>query len=179
MVTAVMVDLETLSTESNAAILSIGAVSIDLDAGTILDKFYMVVDPQSSLDAGLHVSGSTIKWWLTQSEEARKGVAELGVPLQQALEEFSRWMPKGATVWGNGATLDNVVLTNAYRAVGLERPWSFRDDRCYRTIKNLYLGVPTRDVGVAHHALDDAEAQALHLIDIWQVMVKETQVAYG
>jgi inhibitor of KinA sporulation pathway (predicted exonuclease) len=166
----VMVDLETLSTESNAAIVAIGAVLIDLERGSFVDKFYRVVDPESAIAAGGHVSGSTLKWWLKQSDEARHAIAEHGIPLKQALEVFSSWVPNKAEVWGNGATFDNVVLTNAYNAVGLTRPWSYRNDRCYRTLKSLYPHVPVTYVGTAHNALNDAESQGMHLINIWQYM---------
>ena len=75
----VMLDLETMSTSSSAAIVSIGAVKFD-PHGKIGDfgdpanaeykPFYCTVELTSCIDAGLHVSGSTIEWWLKQENDA-------------------------------------------------------------------------------------------------------------
>ena len=70
----VMLDYETMSTASNAATPSIGAVVFDLE-NAIVDKdrsFYRNIDLQSCIDAGLQVDGSTIMWWFEQSDAARK-----------------------------------------------------------------------------------------------------------
>lgn len=170
-----MVDLETLGTESNAAIISIGAVMFDFEKG-LGDTFYRVVNIESSLAHGGAISGSTIRWWMTQSEEARNVFKERTQGIGIVLGEFSAWLSLQASsnlidrdnirVWGNGATFDNVILTNAYKQIGEKRPWSYRGDMCYRTIKNLFPGVEVERVGTHHNALDDAIYQANHLIAI-------------
>ena len=48
----VMIDLETMSTRSNASICSIGAVKFE--GSTILDKFYCTIDLKSCKDGGLN-----------------------------------------------------------------------------------------------------------------------------
>jgi hypothetical protein len=172
----VMVDLETFSSRSNAVIVAVGAVEIDLDAGLLGRRFYDLVDAQSCMDAGLHISGDTLMWWLQQSDAARNALNEkTRYPLGHTLKVFADWFPSGARLWGNGATFDNVVLANAYDAIGMKRPWDFRSDRCYRTLKNLHPEVPFANDGTAHNALHDAVAQANHLIAIWRdwYMVKE------
>lgn len=171
----VMGDLETMGHGSDAVIISIGAVKFDPEKKQIYDRFYTKVDPQSCLDAGLSVSGSTITWWLDQSDAARREFTQGTLPsLKIALDHFTLWMnkqiipgEKGNRFWGNGATFDNVILTNAYKALKMERPWGYRDDRCYRTLKALYPNVPFTPYGTHHNALHDAEAQALHLMEIW------------
>ena len=74
--TDIMIDLETLATSSDAAILTIGAVKFDpLDYNVEFDdsdKFYVKVDLDSCNDINLTVSEDTINWWATQSEEARE-----------------------------------------------------------------------------------------------------------
>lgn len=157
----IMLDLETLSTKSNAAIIAIGAVKFKLD-GEIGEKFYQRVDAQSSEDAGLHISASTVMWWLQQSPQAQKALFVNPVPLRHALLSFHEFYGEDSSIplWGNGANFDNVVLGNAYQACGLKAPWSFRANRCYRTIRNLYTGVLPKMEGVAHDALADAVYQA-------------------
>lgn len=159
----VMLDLETMSTESNAAIISIGAVRFTPERVT--DKFYAIVDLQSSVDLGGDCSVSTFRWWLKQSDEARAEFEKTGHTLCTALQDFTKWLGTGAEVWGNGAAFDNVILANAYKRAGLAVPWDFRADRCYRTVVDLRPSVPAiARGGVAHNAVDDAEYQALHLI---------------
>ena len=52
------IDLETLSLEPNAHILSIGAVFFDPATGEMGDSFYVEIDPQHE-QPGAHVSAST------------------------------------------------------------------------------------------------------------------------
>jgi exodeoxyribonuclease VIII len=171
MMDQVMLDLETMGTGPRAAIVAIGAVAFDLETCEMnVHIFYTVVKLESSMQCGLEVDASTILWWMQQSVQARAAIyASERISLPLALEEFSRWLlavaGKDAKVWGNGATFDNVVITSAYKAFGLIRPWGFRNDRCYRTIRALHPEVPETNVfGTKHNALDDARYQAMQLI---------------
>lgn len=161
----VMVDLETLGNNNNSVILSIGAVAFDLrEDEEFTNTFYAVVDPQSCIDVGLKMDVSTIMWWMQQSDDARKALDKKGDPLLGILSKFSDWYPKGAKFWGNGATFDNVILSNAYTACKMQKPWRYSDDRCYRTVKALYPDVKVERVGIHHNAVDDAITQAKHLV---------------
>ena len=161
----VMVDLETLGNNSNAVIISIGAVAFDLDSNeTFSDTFYSIIDPESCVRSGLKMDVSTVMWWMKQSDQARKAFEKEGSPLIEVLFGFAAWYPEGAKFWGNGATFDNVILSNAYSACDMKKPWGYADDRCYRTVKALYPDVKVERVGVYHNAVDDAVTQAKHLV---------------
>jgi hypothetical protein len=162
--TQVMVDLETLGTSSTAVIIAIGAVEFDQKSGKLGREFYRVVDGQSCVDAGMKMDVSTVMWWMKQDTTARAAFEVKGVPLKDALGDLAEWLPEAASVWGNGATFDNVILSSAYRAVSLEQPWPFWGDRCYRTLKNLRPDVKFAREGTYHNALDDAKSQARHAI---------------
>ena len=74
----------------------------------------------------------------------------------------------GAEVWGNGADFDNATIIHLAAQNGWRPPWSYRTNRCFRTIRNI-KGVDELDVnfkGVEHNALDDARYQAERLIRI-------------
>jgi len=159
----VMVDLETMGNGSNAAIIAIGAVRFN---EAITARFYKVVSLQSSLEAGLEITAGTVMWWMQQSYQARAQFNGAKISLGKALIAFSRWVGEDPVVWGNGATSDNVILSNAYKACILKRPWSYKADRCYRTLRNMRPDIEPVYTGVAHRAVDDAESQALHLIRI-------------
>lgn len=157
----VMLDLETLGNGPNSVIIAIGAVKFD--ATGLGSEFYQVVDPESCVKAGLQMDTSTVMWWMKQSDEARAAFDRPSAPLIAALADFAHWCGD-SVVWGNGASFDNTILSNAYRKTGIEQPWKFWNDRCYRTVKNLYPDVKLERVGTYHNALDDAKSQAVHLI---------------
>lgn len=172
----VMVDLETLGTRADSVIMSIGAVKFDLDTGEIdrNNAFYASVSIDSNHEAApRHISESTLMWWLKQSPEAQKVFSEPKTTLYVALGELADWFgaDDDIAVWSNGADFDIPMLAHAYHANSLSAPWKFFNTRCFRTMKNL-PGVPRPQAlpKVAHNALDDAIAQALHLQLVWQHM---------
>lgn len=169
----VVVDLETLGTKPYSAILSIGAVEFDPIEGTLGREFYVVIDKESSLYFGLEVDKSTEEWWAKQSPEARTVLSEKGVDLRTALTSFSEYFTnRDETLWGNGSDFDNVLLSSAYDKVGVAPPWKYYNNRCYRTLKNMFPSIKMKREGTYHNALDDAKSQAKHLIAILQEMRK-------
>jgi len=166
----IMLDLETMSTQPNAAIVAIGAVVMDFETGELGPTFYEKVHLESSMEAGGDVSGSTVDWWLQQSPEAQAELSLNRIGLQEALSKFYTWLSligEQVKVWGNGAGFDNVVLRQAYESIGKKTPWYFRDDMCYRTLKAMHPEIKEDErQGVFHNALHDAEHQGRHLIEI-------------
>ena len=164
----IMLDLETMGNGSNSAIIAIGAVAFDIDG--VQSKFYQQVNLQSSIDAGMEMDASTVLWWLKQSDSARSAFKdnEDALNIANALIEFSMFCEsvKVCGMWGNGAAFDNALLSNAYRKLEIDQPWKFWNDRCYRTVKNIYQDVEFVRAGTHHNAVDDAGSQALHLIEI-------------
>jgi hypothetical protein len=162
----VMLDLETLGTSPGCIILSIGAVFFDKTG--LGQEFYQTIDVQSSIDAGLTMSGGTFKWWMGQPGPARKALFEDPVKVRVALAYFSHWLEehcdtKTVKVWGNGSDFDNTILSAACEKMGLETPWKFWNNRCYRTVCDVLNDKQRKQEGVHHHALDDAKSQAQHL----------------
>jgi hypothetical protein len=164
----IMLDLETLDTATTGVILSIGAVGFDKRG--LGKEFYHTIRAQSAIDAGLTISGDTFKWWMGQKGEARKALFENNVDLQDALVAFRGWIDahfdtKQVEVWGNGADFDNAMLQHAYAKLGMEAPWKFWNNRCYRTACDILGPGPRKQEGVFHNALDDARSQAKHLVE--------------
>lgn len=166
----VMLDLETLSTASNAAIVSIGAVKFSLNddaPNPIVDTFYCTIKPKSCSDVGLEISEATVKWWATQPREVMDALRKDAIPLQDAIKKFSQWYGSvSLPTWGCGASFDNVIIFNAYEAVGMTRPWKYWHDRCYRTMKEIVKLPEEERNGTYHNALDDAMHQTRHLLKI-------------
>ena len=170
----IMIDLETMGTRPSAAIVSIGAVIFD--EHTLRDQFYANVNLQSAIDSGATVSGATVMWWLKQHDDARLAISDphSAQPIREVLGDFDSYVRRTVGydidgVWGNGAAFDNVVLAESYRRLGMEPPWPYWLDRCYRTKKNLHPTVRPDHTVTPHNALDDAVTQALHLQRMWRL----------
>lgn len=164
-----MLDIETLSSAPDAAIVAIGACVFRTDgkawAGSARPTFYRIITAESAQAMGGHIDAATVKWWARQSDDVRRVLNdERAINVSIALSEFSIWLqdvrPRG--LWGNGAEFDNVVLRSAWDRNLTAAPWSYRQNRCYRTLKNLRPDIAFEPYGVAHNALDDAIAQAMH-----------------
>lgn len=175
----IMLDLETMGTGPDAAIVAIGAVRVF--AGQFASdppEFYQRVDLQSAVDYGGVIEPSAVLWWMQQSLQARQAWQDEQRDLAAALSGLWVWMRgqsgvsslREPVVWGNGAAFDNVILAQAFKCSRGDVPWKFRNDRCYRTLKALFPGVPFRPPAIPHHALEDARAQAEHMRRIADVM---------
>ncbi|HBA7072478.1 TPA: exonuclease [Escherichia coli] len=177
-----MIDLETMGTNTNAPIVVIGAVFFDPQTGEIGPVFYIVISLTDAMNTGAVPDGGTIEWWLKQSSEARAAILTDQVKLKDALSRFREFIneysdEKFVQVWGNGATFDNVILRRSYERQGIPCPWRYTNDRDVRTMVALGLvidfdartSIPFE--GVRHNALDDARHQAKYVSAIWQKLI--------
>lgn len=156
----IMIDLETMGTNSFSPIISIGAVYFD-ETG-IGERFYEKVSLDSCLKSGMKVDAHTVMWWLKQSDEARKEFEgnEYHSDIRNVLIMFSVFCKEFSLVWGND--FDIVILGNAYKCfVDLPIPWQFYNVRCFRTLKSLFPDINIKTTGLTeHNALCDAVWQA-------------------
>ncbi|TJF21580.1 exonuclease [Escherichia coli] len=173
------VDLETMGTNPDAPINSIGGKFFDPETGEMGPEFSKTIDAKTG---GGTVDISTIEWWLVQSSEARSAILVNQIPLDDALLQFREFISehsdeKFVQVWGNGATFDNAILRRSYERQGIPCPWRYCNDRDVRTIVELgkTIGFDARTAipfeGVPHNALDDARQQAKYVSVIWQKLI--------
>jgi DNA polymerase III epsilon subunit-like protein len=155
--TRIMVDIETLGTEPGAVIVSIGAVEFGPEG--VRDETYVVVRKESCTNAGLEIDEETVEWWEDRSDEAREALSG-GVELIVALEHLAEFVDGADEVWANSPSFDCRILEHAYDLAEMELPWSFWQERDYRTLQNLPVAVDVEQEGEPHHALDDARYQA-------------------
>lgn len=176
----IMVDLETMATTADAAIISIGAVKFDLSSDRISDQgFYASVSLQSNIDYQRLVSEDTlVNFWMDDDKSgpaARRVFKEPKQGLDDALEAFIEWvydysddpqqraiLQNNQYIWCNGANFDEPILAHALTHCRLPIPWKFWNVRCVRTFKNLpgAKDVVIPRAGVHHNALADALTQA-------------------
>lgn len=180
----VMLDLETMGQGSNAAIVAIGAVFFEPTTGEIGASFYQKIDLESAAQYG-DIDPSTIVWWLKQSDAARAEITSNDTcTITEAIYDFTDWIGQieainNRVVWGNGASFDNVILSNAYKVIKCRKPWRFWNDRDVRTVVELGLTLkkfnPKKEMpfsGTAHNALDDAIHQAKYVSAIYAALSK-------
>lgn len=180
-----MVDIETLSTHPNAAVLSIGACVFELERPNVIPSTFLVnASIKSNQDAGLHISADTLQWWMTQKPEALRAMFEGDVTnIRQALVRLRLWAqeqrPTITHVWANDPDFDCVILSSAARATGEIWPWPFWMNRSVRTIGDLafpdnderkQVMAAFRAEGTHHRADDDAVAQAKFVQHCYQVL---------
>lgn len=164
-----MTDLETLGKKPYCPVLTIGACAFNLDDNLpIVDVFYQPIRLDSCLEVGLRVDADTLKWWMQQDPAAVQAafLDEQAVKLPNALDAFTDWIgSRPMQMWGNSARFDMGILEAAYQVCGKEIPWEWRNERDYRTVKNIASArdIPLQRVGLFHHASDDAVSQAYHL----------------
>lgn len=176
----IMLDIETLDNRPTAVVVSIGAVFFDPYTKAMGNTFYaeMAGDIDTQIAAGRTVCGPTIRWWMQQSADARdvfsgSGASHLTTP--EALVHFARFVESAQhlpslNIWGNGAAFDNTILASLYDSMCIKRPWSYRNDRCYRTVAGLGYGPRPKKSKTPHNALSDAVSQAVHLQEVFAAM---------
>lgn len=169
----IMLDIETMSTKPDAAIVSIAAVAIE--PGKVSQHFfYRTVSLESSLASGGVIDHATEAWWdLPKNAEARSywDVPEdASVSIKEALVVLRSFIVQfdAPLIWGNGVNFDNLILSRAYERLSLNCPWAYRQDMCFRTLRKIYADkVPEPKFnGIAHVAFDDANHQAKYLSNI-------------
>lgn len=167
----IMIDNETLNTSADAVVLSIGAVKFNKhNPGAIGETFYAVLDITDQKARGRTVSESTMKWWSEQSPEAQKVLHTTERrKVKDALEDLYDFIFDlegncgGMRLWGNGSDFDNPQIASLFKMYGMELPWDFWNNRCFRTLKSEFghlVGTKPVRKGTYHNALDDAIHQA-------------------
>jgi hypothetical protein len=174
-----MVDIETLGTGRDAAIISIGAVRFDREAKDLSNRltFYETIKFQNGIGT---IEPGTVLWWMQQGREAREAIFSLGaqddaLPLNEALTKFAKFAEGVDRLWSNGPMFDERLLREAAERKGSRLSVGYRESRCCRTYfdlaRTLWPKMPSsleripegrlRELAqLSHHALGDALKQA-------------------
>ncbi|MBN3265401.1 3'-5' exonuclease [Pectobacterium brasiliense] len=180
----VMIDIETLGTNPNAPIASIGATFFNPATGELGEQFYCRVDFENDMLNGAVPDGATIKWWLRQSSDAR---AELicddadAVIVFRAVRDLNDWLTdnadnlKSLKVWANSPSFDLVIMKSKFERLDLDIPWKYWNEQDVRTVKEVgrALGVDVSPfTGTRHNALHDAVNQAALVSSVMSRLVQ-------
>lgn len=191
----IMIDKESLSTQPNAAFISLSAVVMDFDAKSpqesLLNRFNMYVKIDSAFayaeNGAGHIDPQTIMWWFRQSDAARMDQAngqDEARDMRAVLVAFNHWVEDVANlygvhrdrieIWSCGPMQDQNWLEHAWRdshpdsAFSDKQAWPWWGVRCGRSFLSTYYAVKegVANEGTLHIGIDDCCNQARKLFAI-------------
>lgn len=166
MTTHAMIDIETLGTDTDAVVLTIGGVKFDPNdesRGT-WDEFYYSLNIAEQLDTR-STTDETIAWWAKTNGAML--LEELDnpnrTPVIDVLKALCKWQVGPSHIWAQGPQFDFGILENMYRQYDHHIPWSgFWRIRDSRTLLGLMEIDPRKAIEFeAHNAMEDCKVQAL------------------
>jgi len=170
-----MIDIETIATTPNSAIITIAAVRFDsLGRSDRMETLELLIDADDCISQGFDVDEGTLEWWGKQSPEAQYAAFEKGprLALSHALDSLSKFVFSADRLWCQGMNFDPVILENAYQKFGKPVPWMYWKWRDSRTVLSLIQDLPKKD-SQAHDAVYDAVWQAKCVQDVLQTLKVE------
>jgi len=159
----IMLDLESLGTRPDCAILTLGAIKFN---PYVLDSFgdslYLRIDVDEQLALGREVQEDTLTWWSNQAEDVREEALGEGnrVSLTEMYRQLNRFCVGATNIWCQGPAFDIVILENIYRQMGWPTPWQFWQIRDSRTLFGVHGDPREKNKAGLHNALEDCVSQA-------------------
>ena len=156
-----MIDLETLHTTPQAAVLTVGGVKFDPNnESEPHSEFYYKLDLDSQ---ERDVSDDTIAWWGQQDSKVQEEAfsPEGRVQIDEFLDSLPKWMVGVDVLWGHGYGFDITIIEDMLRQRGKPIPWQFWQVRDSRTLFACCKVDPRKAMqSDLHNALADAYFQA-------------------
>lgn len=171
----VMIDTETLGETPGSVVRSLAAVEFDPETGETGRKKVWKIDLADSIRYGFKVEASTLKWWMMQSEEARRDFVEgAETPLVDFLDDLDDFLScvndeNDFTLWCLQLDFDVPMLRSYYAWYNLNvhgcdeevLPWNFRKVRDVRPYMDAldHAGLLPPKVANRHTPMADCMAQ--------------------
>lgn len=163
----IMLDLETLSTRMNAAIIEVGYALFETQGSVVNQSgvFSLYIQPQ--MDVHRRVDMGTLEFWIDQKADTQQAVFKRlpKLHIHDFITQFRdqiQWHNIQG-VWSHGAGFDIPILEDLHAQYGQICPWTRKLPRDTRTLFWL-AGMHSGDYikpEIAHSAEHDAIAQAL------------------
>lgn len=175
-------DLETLDTNPNGVILSLGIVMFDITAANTFEElvaqgFNIYFDQKQQIEADRSISDDTVDWWERQGDEAKEC---LNNPHQVSCENLHKYLaafytsmgkkPNPKTCrWFSRGHFDASFLENFCRTFEIDPPykfWTWRDSRSY--LDGAGIGTRNEKIEkpkelIPHNSHHDAAFEAMML----------------
>lgn len=165
-----MLDLESLGTRPDCAILTLGAIKFDpFNLDKFGDGIYFRIDVDEQLSLGRQVQEDTLEWWMRQAEDVREEA--LGesdrISLTSMYQQLNRFLVGVNNIWCQGPAFDIVILENIYRQMSWPTPWQFWQIRDSRTLFGVHGDPREKNKVGLHNALEDCVSQATAVQQIY------------
>jgi hypothetical protein len=165
MKTHIMIDIETLGTNPDCVILSVGAVKFD-PFGTTVPQHKTLWRPNidQQLEAGRTVDEGTLEWWSKQAADIRENAFSTDdrIDLDDFFKSLNRYMTGADKIWCQGPQFDMVIIEDLYRQFDHHRNWAYWQVSDCRTIFNMMPVDPRKAIQQnLHRADEDAYWQAV------------------
>jgi hypothetical protein len=165
MTTHAMIDIETLGTEPDCVVLSVGAVKFNpYNHNEPHAKTLWRPAVESQMSAGRSVLDSTLEWWAKQPKHIQdEAFSEEGrIPLEQFFADLNKYVVGCDKIWCQGPQFDMVILENLFKQFNHHRGWAFWQIMDCRTIFNMMPADPRKAIQQDLHSADaDAYYQAV------------------
>lgn len=134
-----MVDIESLALGVRPVITQVALLGYDLREDEMLDARHVEhypIDPQLSLNPPRIISGSTLAWWMDQSDEARArfklststDFEDLVALARGFIQTFNKLTQNGKAnyeICAKGPQFDLAAIETLLNELGLEAPWAY------------------------------------------------------
>ena len=166
----IALDIETLSTQPTAAIISIAAKCFSFEGDQPIDSygnFFTLVNASTCAMYGLHVDMDTVGWWSKQSADAKRWHLECGgvstsiksalLSLRDYYDGLKDEFPNAnILIWCQGTDFDIPIIRNAFHEVlGTDVPWPHSSVRDSRTFINGIVGLLYPDIEKPYSIIPD------------------------
>lgn len=195
--THLVFDLETLSTEPNAVVLSLGCVPFVFEEDGFFKKFvetgfFVKFDVQEQIvKYKRNVEADTVNWWREKPKDlidatVKPSKDDVSIvsglnSLNEFISKVEGFSPNDSYVFSRGPDFDFPIIKSLYRNANLDLPYNFWKVRDIRTAIDIMYGtndgkyeVKSGNAGfIAHNPLHDAAMDAARLVELYQISIDE------
>lgn len=161
-----MIDIETLSTRYDAAIISVAAVRFNITTKQYARPFfYEEIDHESLID--FHNDQKTLNWWARQEKSPPNGSCTIQDALSRLIAFINEHPP--TRVWAKSPSFDLNLIKYACGHFNLEWPIPFWKERDVRTLMDI-ANLPNTFTAT-HSAIEDCISQIRSVTDSFNAIL--------
>lgn len=164
-----MVDIETLSTRTDAHVISMAMASFD-PYGDRIEKVELIVPGYETCpDLVGHIDLGTIGWHMERMHKIPKPTID-ALQCVRALNHALTWTRPPTHIWAKAPSFDLRILENLFLRAGVPWKLSYQTYRDVRTLcETLGLNVSTSN-NHSHNPVEDVEVQCRAVQDAYRIL---------
>lgn len=178
----IMMDIETMGTGADAAVISVELCVFDPKTGEVGAKAEFHSTFGAMRDIGRKFEPDTVKWWMQQDSEAQQGLFRDDADVDAGVfcRKIGRWIenigePRHLRIWAKDPTFDVMIMRSLFERCEVKWTGRFWHEYSVRTMLLMGKALKIDDVervGFAHGALNDAVHQAKQVMNVMSGVVR-------